>query len=653
VADTAGAWTIVPTIRAVRSVVNGTDYIEAAGYYTMAIQGDSTDTTVTPGGDSIAWVAVDGNGYVSVAGWTADSTPLTAGTAITLDTAMTQDTAIVQETAISAANEFPLYASLYNGKGAVFGWVKFDVSDVVAPTYDSMLVTITPTNKVQWQKAAGAAGSYTANGFSVVKPVLGSPFQPWLGWDGLDDLTVVPNVYLKGPEFASVNITMESGDAVSSIPVSVVGAGYLTDPTVTIDGGTYTVKATAHAVRTGNTVTSFVIDNGGYYSVPPTGVTITSASGSGAIAGTIVMSGPRFQYSSSERFLYDSIDTSILTGGGYALSVTNSPADSYVTGGFRQLIGGTGNTYTFCGIYLQALNEVRGFYYRSGSAQSGQLFLGRKFDTTSSTTAIVVNSTNLTVAYPGTRQFSATAHYSDGSTKDITHEAKWDASGAGAVAVIDANGLATGVAAGTSTITASLRGQTSAGVALKVTRPIQFITVTAASVPVTVMSGSTLKFTAIATYDDDTTADITTLATWISGTPAVASIIGGTATGVTRGSTSITATYEDVTSDGIVLTVNSQITALVVSAPSPGTLSGAPGATIQFTAMARYSDGTTSDVTKLAVWTSSSVVTATISNGATGGIATKVAAGTTVITANIPDGVGGFVTPATYTLTVL
>ena len=60
-----------------------------------------------------------------------------------------------------------------------------------------------------------------------------------------------------------------------------------------------------------------------------------------------------------------------------------------------------------------------------------------------------------------TQQFKATATYSDGSTEDITDEVTWTSSDSNRAAFISAGGLLTGMKAGTTSITASLSGQTS------------------------------------------------------------------------------------------------------------------------------------------------------------------------------------------------
>ena len=68
------------------------------------------------------------------------------------------------------------------------------------------------------------------------------------------------------------------------------------------------------------------------------------------------------------------------------------------------------------------------------------------------------------------QQFTATGSYSNGTTQNITAQVTWASSNT-AVATISAVGLATGVAAGSTNITASLSGVTSPAVILNVVTP--------------------------------------------------------------------------------------------------------------------------------------------------------------------------------------
>jgi hypothetical protein len=77
--------------------------------------------------------------------------------------------------------------------------------------------------------------------------------------------------------------------------------------------------------------------------------------------------------------------------------------------------------------------------------------------TLSSIAVTPVSPGNLTVG--STQLFTAAGTYSDGSTADISSQVTWTSSDT-TVATIDSNGLATGVAAGTANVTATLSGIT-------------------------------------------------------------------------------------------------------------------------------------------------------------------------------------------------
>jgi subtilisin family serine protease len=171
-----------------------------------------------------------------------------------------------------------------------------------------------------------------------------------------------------------------------------------------------------------------------------------------------------------------------------------------------------------------------------------------------------------------TQQYTATGTYSDASTADITSSVTW-ASSDTAVATIDLVGLAIGEGAGTTTITAS-SNSISDTATLTVTLALESIAVTpeSASIP----KGLTQQYTAMGTYSDDSTADITSSVTWESSDTAVATIdSAGLATGEGAGTTTITAS-SNLISDTAALTVMapSEPTAVIVESISYSTEGG-------------------------------------------------------------------------------
>ena len=157
--------------------------------------------------------------------------------------------------------------------------------------------------------------------------------------------------------------------------------------------------------------------------------------------------------------------------------------------------------------------------------------------------SIEVTPAEASIEVGETHQFTATATYFDDSTADVTAEADWASSNT-AVATVDA-GLATGVGAGTIEITATFEGISDRAM-LNVSVVLESIAVIPESASLDV--GDTQQFTAIATYSDGSTRDVTAEADWASSNTAVATIDdAGLATGVAGGSTEITATFGGMT----------------------------------------------------------------------------------------------------------
>jgi uncharacterized protein YjdB len=252
-------------------------------------------------------------------------------------------------------------------------------------------------------------------------------------------------------------------------------------------------------------------------------------------------------------------------------------------------------------------------------------------------------SPNVASVAPGaTQQFTATATYSNGSTQNVTATVAWSSS-ATSVATINA-GLATAVAGGPTTITASLSG-VSGTAALTVTPAAPTLSsIAVAPTTPAVVAGATQQFTATGTYSDGSMQNVTDTATWSSSATTVATInAAGLATAVAAGSTAISASLSGVTGT-TTLTVTASTKTLSSIAVTPANPSFAAGSTQQFTATATYSDASTANVTSTATWTSSSTAVATINSS---GLATGVAAGSTTISAALNSVTGS--TPATVT----
>ena len=260
---------------------------------------------------------------------------------------------------------------------------------------------------------------------------------------------------------------------------------------------------------------------------------------------------------------------------------------------------------------------------------------------TVSSVQVVLNGGNGTLAKGSSVQFKAQAVLSDGSTLDVSNQAAWVSSDPTKV-TIDSQGLATGVAVGTSTITASVNGVTSAGTVLTVTNAtVSQIQITPPTL--TLAKGTKGKLTAIATYSDNTTQDISNLVDWNSSDIGVATVnLSGEVTAVTIGSATLTGSVGSVTSNPVSLSVTNPSVNQIDLSATASTL--AAGTKTQLTAVASYSDGSSQNITGLVSWSSSDSNVATVD---TSGEVTAVAPGTATITGSF----GGQTSTLTITVT--
>jgi len=250
--------------------------------------------------------------------------------------------------------------------------------------------------------------------------------------------------------------------------------------------------------------------------------------------------------------------------------------------------------------------------------------------TSATLNSIAVTPATPSIAKGATQQFAATGTFSDGSTQDLTGRVTWSSSASTVASIGATSGLATGLLAGTTQISASLGSISSVAVPLNVTSAIlQSIVVTSASPSIAVKTLQ--QFNATGTFSDGSAENITSTATWTSSNTSTAVIDAnsGLATALAAGTSQISTVLGSVSSAAATLQVT---TATLKSiAVTPATASIAPEAAQQFVATGTFSDNTTQDITDAVGWNSATPDVATIDPST--GLATAVAAGTTQITA--------------------
>jgi hypothetical protein len=159
--------------------------------------------------------------------------------------------------------------------------------------------------------------------------------------------------------------------------------------------------------------------------------------------------------------------------------------------------------------------------------------------------SLAINPSTPTIAKGTMQQFSLIGTFSDGvTTVDLTPSARWQTSNY-ADAVINRQGVATGVAPGTVTITATESGSSATATLTVSNATVQSISVTPASP--TIALGSMQQFAASGSFSDGSTQDISAVVKWTSSTPTVAVInANGVASSASHGQTNINATFESV-----------------------------------------------------------------------------------------------------------
>lgn len=165
--------------------------------------------------------------------------------------------------------------------------------------------------------------------------------------------------------------------------------------------------------------------------------------------------------------------------------------------------------------------------------------------------------------------------------------------------------------------------------------PVTLISISVSPASATTVPGAVQQFTATGAFNDGTTKDVTASVIWNSSNAGVATMSNaagtqGLATGAGDGLSQITAR-----ASGIIANATLTIKSLSGISITPSSISLPLGGKQQFTAIALFSDGTSSNVTSLASWNSSNSNVSTISNAAgTQGLASTLANGTTNITAS-------------------
>lgn len=260
-------------------------------------------------------------------------------------------------------------------------------------------------------------------------------------------------------------------------------------------------------------------------------------------------------------------------------------------------------------------------------------------------TSAVMNSLQITPAQAKVPtetvdNFTATAYFSDGSSKDVTKQASWSSDDTSVVSIVPSGedgGLASALKHGTVNITATFDGKTSNTAVITVVGKALTHIHLAPAYTVELPKGTTKTYKVWAYYDDSTAKDVTALSTLSIEDTSIATIetsgeFRGRVHAVEVGDTLVKAQYKGQT-DTAPLKVTSPNLQSIKIIPE-GNIIVPVDTQDNFRAMAYYSDGTNKDITEYAIWSSTdSEIVSIVPSGVDGGLAYAISSGDANITA--------------------
>ncbi len=257
---------------------------------------------------------------------------------------------------------------------------------------------------------------------------------------------------------------------------------------------------------------------------------------------------------------------------------------------------------------INALGQVKG--ENEGKALVAASLMGQVGTTiltvTHAALAEIALSPDLPLLVLGSRQqFVATAVFSDGSRLDVTNVASWGVSdiapGIG-IASISTQGVATATNVGRASITATYLGKSDTTCLTVIRATLRSIELRPPSP--SIAKGTSLEFIATAHFSDGSQQELSTEASWTAtdvapGTGVASINSAGVAVARNEGQSSIRVTYMGLSAQTTLTVTPAVLTGLAVG---PSGAATASGTSVQLTATGRFSDGSTQDVSRQAVW---------------------------------------------------
>jgi len=279
----------------------------------------------------------------------------------------------------------------------------------------------------------------------------------------------------------------------------------------------------------------------------------------------------------------------IPTGGQVQLTLTGTYSDSTT----QDL---TNVAWSSSDSTLASVDPVTGIVTGVANSNGNPVTITAAANGMTDTTAVYVTSAipesltltpaTASIASGTTLQYTVNAIYSDGSIQPLTAGLTW-ASTSAPTAGVNASGLATGISPGQTSITVTSGALTGSAVLTVTPAALTAIVVTPTS-PTVGINGN-VQFTATGIFTDNSTQDLTSLATWTSSAANVALITNsGLPTGLADGASVISADYDGISGSSTLTVSNATLVSITIT---PANAIVPPHAHIQMTAIGNFSDG--------------------------------------------------------------
>jgi trimeric autotransporter adhesin len=597
--STAVSVTVTPAILASLAISPATASIAKGTTQQFSALGTFTDGTIQDVTSVVAWtssvptVASAGAGLVS--GLAAGNTVITATAgAISASAALTVTNATVVSITLSPANP-SLVVGLFQqfaASGVFSDSSTQDISDVA--TWASSMPTV-----------AGMNSAGLASGISPGTAVISASFE---------QVTGSSSVSVQAPSLVSISVTPAMPNIANTTSESFFVTGYYDDgSTQTLINATWSSSNPAVASMNGNLAVSR----------QPGTTTVTAVLGSFTASTTLTVTSATLV-----SIAVTPANASIAPGTTKPFFAFGTFSDA-TTQNLSSLVTWNSSNTSVAMMNQDTASGVGGGTTVISAAFDGVIGSAGLTVTQARLASLAVTPANPVLVVGATQQFSATGHFSDGSTQDMTPLVTWISS-ASSAATISSTGMATSQGAGTTTISATY-GSMSASTTVNVSgASLQSLTVTPQTD--TIPPGAGQQFAATGTYSDGTVQKVTTMARWTSSNANVATVgnttTSGLVSGVSAGWTRISAVLNSVIASAVVNVNNATLVALSISPADP---SLRLGTNQQLTATGTFSDGNTQDLTGWVNWGSSNAQVCVVNSS---GYASTSGTGTATVTAS-------------------